>query len=106
VHGVACSFTLPLIVRSFEGLDHPVVDHLRTIFDADPAQAGDRLETFLHGLGVSTLPSDHGVNEAEWHEIVEATTRNERGQNFAGSAAQLDYIAAAPTWPASAATRN
>ncbi len=99
VHGVACSFTLPTILRSFEGSNGQTVEWLTEALGNSPAHGAARLETLLERLGVATQPQAHGVGPQEWRAIVAATTRNERGQNFCGTPDQLAYIADAFAWP-------
>jgi alcohol dehydrogenase class IV len=56
-HGMACSFSLPLVLEMALGAD-PVADAaLLSIFDAmTPALAGERLRAVLHQLGVPPTP--------------------------------------------------
>ena len=85
VHGVACSFTLPMVLRSVTGLDLACDAALKQIFGADLRQGADRLEAFLTSLGVSTRAVDHGVGGEAWRRIIENAVGGERGLNFIGS---------------------
>jgi len=85
VHGVACSFTLPLVLRSVIGIDADCDATLAKIFGSDLQAGANRLQDFLEKLGVSTRPADHGVGSDEWRGIVEEAVLGERGQNFIGS---------------------
>lgn len=88
-HGIACSFTLPLIVRSVTGSSPNCDSALGEIFDYGLEQAADQLDDFLDDLGVSTSPADYGIEPAEWTRIVEAAADGERGQNFIGDRQRL-----------------
>jgi alcohol dehydrogenase len=85
VHGIACSFTLPMVLRSVIGLNADCDAVLARIFGADLAAGAARLQGFLEDLGVSTRPADHGVGGEEWRSIVEDALGGERGLNFLGS---------------------
>ena len=85
VHGVACSFTLPMVLRSVIGVDAACDEALARIFGPDLKSGAARLQGFLAELGVSTRPADHGLAPAEWRAIVEDALGGERGLNFIGS---------------------
>lgn len=89
VHGVACSFTLPLIMRSLAGAGAACEEVLAEIFDSGLLQGADRLEAFLNGLGVATDPGAYGVTADSWDDLIDGALRNERGQNFIGSGAAV-----------------
>lgn len=88
-HGIACSFTLPMIMRSIAGSGAPAADALRAIFDAEPVAGADMLDGFLDRLGVATSPAEYGIQDQEWRSLVAAALDGERGQNFNGSPADL-----------------
>lgn len=88
-HGIACSFTLPLVIRSVSGQSDLCDDSLRQIFGKGLDQASDRLAAFLDSLGVTTLPADYGVGPDEWMQIVKDAVGGERGQNFIGESQRL-----------------
>ena len=85
VHGIACSFTLPMVMRSVIGLDADCDAALARIFGSDLQAGADRLQKFLDELEVSTRPADHGVGSEEWKAIVADAVGGERGLNFIGS---------------------
>jgi alcohol dehydrogenase len=90
IHGIACSFTLPSIVRSLEGVNAPVGAAIQAALGARPgASAAARLETFLKDLEVSTQPADYGIDPDGMLELVQAAFEGERGQNFVGHRAAL-----------------
>lgn len=88
-HGIACSFSLPMIIRSVAGQGGICEEGLRSIFGADAAGAAERLETTLDKLGVSTDFRTYGIDEAEWRTLIETAFEGERGQNFIGSREEL-----------------
>jgi alcohol dehydrogenase len=81
-HGLACSFSLPRVMRSVVGHDRACDDALRQIFGADLAAGAERLERFLVGLGVSVDPADYGVGAEEWRGLIDDALVAERGRNF------------------------
>lgn len=85
VHGIACSFSLPAIMRSVIGHDDDCDAALRRIFGEDLADGAERLETFLKQLGVSTLATDYGVTRENWIRAIDDALLGERGRNFIGS---------------------
>lgn len=84
-HGLACSFTLPRILRAVAGTDAVCDAALRAIFGPDLAAGADRLEELMQALGVSLAAGDYGLDAAEWDAVVEAAFAGERGRNFIGS---------------------
>jgi phosphonate metabolism-associated iron-containing alcohol dehydrogenase len=83
-HGIACSFSLPMVMRAVVGCDPACDDALRAIFGTDLAAGVARLERLLEDLGVSTRASDHGVAEADWTGLIDHALAGERGKNFIG----------------------
>jgi len=83
-HGIACSFSLPLVMRSAIGCDAACDAALAAIFGPDLAAGTERLERFLAGLGVSTRAEDHGIAAGEWRRLVDEALAGERGRNFIG----------------------
>ena len=84
-HGIACSFTLPLILRSLSGLEGFRKSGLEEIFGDDLAKGADDLEGFLNGMGVGTHFADYGIPANRWQAIVESAFAGERGRNFIGT---------------------
>ena len=86
-HGLACSFTLPMILDRVIGLD-PRRDALfSVIFDGDLASAPQRLSRFLGDLGVRTEFADYGVSDEESARMVRDALDGVRGRNFFAAAA-------------------
>lgn len=92
-HGIACSFSLPMIIRSVAGQGGICEEGLRSIFGADAAGAAERLEITLGKLGVSTDFRSYGIGEEEWRALIESALEGERGQNFIGSREELLAVA-------------
>ncbi|MGU3337153.1 phosphonoacetaldehyde reductase [Methylobacterium mesophilicum] len=85
VHGIACSFSLPAVMRSVIGRDANCDASLKRIFGEDLAAGADRLEAFLTALGVSTRATDYGVTREDWIGAIDDALLGERGRNFIGS---------------------
>ncbi|MES5048754.1 iron-containing alcohol dehydrogenase PsrA [Rhizobium nepotum] len=83
-HGIACSFSLPMIIRSVAREGGICLEGLQAIFDVEAQEAADQLETFLNGLGVATDYRHYGIDDAEWRDLIALAFDGERGQNFIG----------------------
>ena len=82
-HGIACSFSLPLVLEMALGADPQVDAALLSIFDAmTPAVAVQRLQAFLRQLGVATDPAHYGVMPDDWQAMVHKAASGPRGRNF------------------------
>jgi alcohol dehydrogenase class IV len=82
-HGIACSFSLPLVLEMALGADPGVDAALLSIFDATtPAAACERLNSFLQRLGVATDPASYGVGRETWNAMVQKAADGPRGRNF------------------------
>jgi phosphonate metabolism-associated iron-containing alcohol dehydrogenase len=88
-HGIACSFSLPLVMRSVIGCTADCDAGLRAIFGDDLTAGIGQLERFLDRLGVNRAASSYGVPEAEWQQLIDAALAGERGRNFIGRRAAL-----------------
>ena len=84
IHGIACSFSLPIVMRWATGADPHCDAALRRIFGRDLEAGARQLEEFLQGLGVKTDPSAYGVSAVEWSQLVDKALEGERGRNFIG----------------------
>lgn len=82
-HGIACSFSLPLVLEMALGADPAADAALLSIFDAmAPAVAVQRLQAFLQQLGVATDPAHYGVAPDDWQTMVHKAATGPRGRNF------------------------
>lgn len=84
-HGLACSFSLPMVLASVVGEDDTCDANLRRIFGDDLDKAVTELDRFLNGLDVSTKASSYGVQVEEWKELLTLALSGERGLNFIGT---------------------
>ena len=82
-HGIACSFTLPIILKSVQGLDKTCDNNLRSLFP-DFDNAPNKLKNFFKELEVSTNFKDYIGNANDWDLIVKDAFGGERGKNFIG----------------------
>ena len=85
-HGIACSFTLPLVLGRALGADPDRDAVLAQVFDVPLAEAPAFLESFLERLGVSTRFESYGVSAAESQKMIAAALDGVRGKNFIGVA--------------------
>ena len=83
-HGIACSFTLPVILQSVIGIGGFREHSLKEIFGCDLQQGVEYLFNFLLELGVGDRFSDHGVPAASSGNIIDEAFEGERGKNFIG----------------------
>ena len=87
-HGIACSFTLPMVLRRALGADRGRDAVLARIFGDDLGDAPRVLAEFLEGLGVSTRFEAYGVSAAEADNLVRTAQDGVRGKNFIAAAAR------------------
>lgn len=86
-HGIACSFTLPLVLGLAWGHDEARDRTLRRVFGSDLQKAQDQLREFLHSLDVKTEFTDYGVTAQEAEQMINYAMQGARGKNFIGSQA-------------------
>lgn len=86
-HGIACSFTLPLVLGLAWGQDAARDRTLQRVFGNDLGKAQARLRSFLHSLGVKTEFTDYGMTSDEARALVTTAMQGARGKNFIGSLA-------------------
>lgn len=89
VHGLACSFSLPMVMASVVGEDPDCDGHLARIFGNDLQAGITKLGAFLNDLGVSTRAADYGVQQDEWRDLLTSALAGERGRNFIGSSERV-----------------
>jgi alcohol dehydrogenase class IV len=85
-HGIACSFTLPIVLARALGADAGRDAVLARVFDGALADAPAQLTAFLEALGVSTRFESYGVSGGEAAGMIEAALDGVRGRNFIGAA--------------------
>lgn len=96
-HGIACSFSLPMVIRSVADEGGICGEGIECIFGATGAPAAEQLTTFLAKLNVSADFRDYGIDEDEFREMVDLAFDGERGQNFIGEKHKLLAAAAVTT---------
>jgi phosphonate metabolism-associated iron-containing alcohol dehydrogenase len=83
-HGIACSFTLPMVLQRAIGHDAGRDEVLRQVF-GDLATAPQALARFIESLGVATEFDASGVGADEAQRMVRDALDGVRGKNFAGA---------------------
>jgi phosphonate metabolism-associated iron-containing alcohol dehydrogenase len=81
-HGIACSFTLPMVMARAVGADAERDAVLARVFDGDLQGAPARLARFLEAVGVATDFGAYGVSEADSQRMVASALEGVRGRNF------------------------
>jgi phosphonate metabolism-associated iron-containing alcohol dehydrogenase len=84
-HGIACSFTLPMVLERAMGVDAARDAVLAQVFDGDLASGPGKLRAFLASVGVKTDFRDYGVTEEESMRMVSFAQGGVRGRNFIGA---------------------
>jgi phosphonate metabolism-associated iron-containing alcohol dehydrogenase len=85
-HGIACSFTLPLVLTRAIGANPDRDAVLAQVFDVALARAPDWLAQWLERIDVSTRFESYGVTAAESQAMIAAALGGVRGRNFIGAA--------------------
>lgn len=83
-HGIACSFTLPMVLERARGTDTGRDAVLAEVFGGDLSGAPKKLRIFLESVGVATEFSAYGVPEDESRRMVAQALEGVRGRNFIG----------------------
>jgi alcohol dehydrogenase len=91
-HGIACSFTLPMILDSLADADGLTGQALREIFGPDLRVGARWLAAFLDKLGIGLSPADYGIDDAEWQSILTEATAGPRGRNFIAQITTLQPV--------------
>jgi len=85
-HGIACSFTLPMVLKLAMGRVPERDKVLQQVFPCALDEAPVHLSRFLESLNVSTAFESYGVSEAESQEMIVEALQGARGKNFIGAA--------------------
>lgn len=99
-HGIACSFSLPIVIESVKDIGGLCEASLRRVFDDNLEHASRNVAALLGRFGVSVRPADHGVADKEWASLVDDAFDGERGRNFIGE--KVQFLRAAETFGAAA----
>ena len=81
-HGIACSFTLPMVLDLALGKSAERDAVLAKVFPCSLADARGYLTDFLESLGVSTSFSSYGVSVEESDRMIAHALSGPRGRNF------------------------
>ena len=69
-HGIACSFTLPMVLERAIGVDAGRDAVLESAFDGDLRDAPRRLAEFLERVGVQTEFAAYGVTDDDSRRMI------------------------------------
>jgi phosphonate metabolism-associated iron-containing alcohol dehydrogenase len=86
-HGIACSFTLPMVLERAIGHSAERDRVLAAVFPCPLGDAPEYLRSFLEGLDVSTRFESYGVPETESRKMISDALEGPRGRNFIGTPA-------------------
>ena len=84
-HGIACSFTLPVVLKSMIGHDKDCDMIFMNLFGNDFHKGPEILKSFLESIDISIDPKSYVGNANDWDLIVSDAFEGERGKNFIGS---------------------
>ena len=84
-HGIACSFTLPMVLERAIGVDAGRDAVLASAFDGELRDAPRRLAEFLECVGVRTEFAAYGVTDDDSRRMVAQAMDGVRGKNFIGA---------------------
>ena len=84
-HGIACSFSLPIVLRSMEGVNQEAESRLQKIFNDTIDNSASKLESILRKLNVPLNLNELQINKNEWDQIIDDAFMGERGKNFLGN---------------------
>jgi phosphonate metabolism-associated iron-containing alcohol dehydrogenase len=84
-HGIACSFTLPMVLERAIGIDGGRDAVLASVFGGELRNAPQRLAEFLERVGVQTEFAAYGVSEDDSRRMVKQAMDGVRGKNFIGA---------------------
>ena len=84
-HGIACSFTLPTILKSVIGIGGFREESLKEIFGDNLTKAADNLKIYLERFNIRTTFLELGIPHEKSEKIIDEAFLGERGLNFIGS---------------------
>ena len=84
-HGIACSFTLPTILKSVIGIGGFREESLKEIFGDNLTEAADNLKIYLERFNIGTTFLELGIPNEKSEKIIDEAFTGERGLNFIGS---------------------
>ncbi len=84
-HGIACSFTLPMVLEMAIGHNPERDAVLAQALGVPLAVAQRHLAQFIESLGVKTRFADYGVDDDEAQAMLAHAQQGARGKNFIGT---------------------
>jgi phosphonate metabolism-associated iron-containing alcohol dehydrogenase len=84
-HGIACSFTLPMVLARAIGADAGRDSVLAQVFDGGLHDAPARLARFIESAGVATDFAAYGVSADDSQRMIASALDGVRGRNFIAS---------------------
>ena len=89
-HGIACSFSLPYIIRSMKGIDKIAEKRLERIFNNNLDASSVILLEKLRSLNVPLNLNELKITKHNWDQIISESFEGERGKNFLGNKNAFD----------------
>ena len=83
-HGIACSFSLPLVLKGAIGVDRHCDAALKAVFGSDLKAAPKTLSTFLRQVGGHSDGESLGLSRETLHGLLIAALEGDRGRNYIG----------------------
>lgn len=77
-HGIACSFTLPMLIDNVIGKYEFIDDAIYQIFGE---LSSKKLRVFFSDLGVSTQFEDYGMEQEDMDSLIESLKNSQRASN-------------------------
>jgi alcohol dehydrogenase len=93
-HGIACSFSLPYIMRSMKGIDKMAEQRLEKIFNKNLDTSSFLLLEKLRSLDLPLNLNELKITKQKWDEIISESFEGERGKNFLGNKSAFDKACA------------
>jgi alcohol dehydrogenase class IV len=83
-HGLACGFSLPMVMEWAIGHDTMCDEGLAGVFGEDLKAGHKKFEKFMDDLGVSRDPTSYGPSQADWDGWLADAVAGEKGKSFLG----------------------
>ncbi len=83
-HGIACGFSLPMVMEWAIGHDATCDEGLAGVFGDDLTAGVKAFEKFMDALGVARDPTAYGPSQADWNSWLADAVEGEKGKNFLG----------------------
>jgi alcohol dehydrogenase class IV len=93
IHCIACSFTLPIVLKSLAGNEGPCGRSLKQIIGDNLSAVSRQMTDCLASLGVSAHSKDRRVRPQKWVRFVDEAFTGECGLNFIGTKESFDKAA-------------